>query len=254
MPRGLQNAINRTHTIAEVDTPLLSSVFGLDAVSLMPWPEATNHAIDESFENEDDNQHLWALLINSNFKREPTDIKYYNNIAMSDMACVYTTLRHYGYPKDHIIAVGINEVLAFNDQDLDHSGDNDYFIDAVTKDDIRNILEDFSGASGNNLNFSNLRKLTPEDQLFIYSVGAGYNNGIGSYFNLHSNYETQYNSATSIYDAELVDWVRGIECSEMTLMTQNPRSGGFVEKFISDIYENENDCMCKKPYCTIGNK
>ncbi len=216
-----------------------------------------------------DTSHKWAVLI-SGCGTEPR--------FWFDLSSVYTVLADvYGYqeaPGDYLlngfegrrVIVTAPEDLksrflpysyqhigssALNETDPDGIGDffnwDDYDeITSHSKQNIHNIFKCFAGDEQCLQNYSEqgLKKLTEEDQLFIYITGHGFTeqgDDARSYF--YAQEGSNYFNNPKIFDDTLVSWLRNIKCSQMTLVMQNCYSGRFIEKFMDDI--NNPDCLCK---------
>lgn len=129
--------------------------------------------------------------------------------------------------------------------DFINNDPNDY--DDITKhskENIHNIFECFAtGAHSEEyrrLGYE-LRELTEEDELFIYITGHGSMEDDNCYFSIQNSAKDV--TYEKIFDEELTEWLRGIKCSQITLVMQNCNSGGFIEKFLDD--RNNEDCQCK---------
>lgn len=113
-----------------------------------------------------------------------------------------------------------------------------------SKENIHNIFECFAtGAHSEEyrrLGYE-LRELTEEDELFIYITGHGSNEGGNCCFSIQNSAKDV--TYEKIFDEELTEWLRGIKCSQITLVMQNCNSGGFIDKFLDDI--NNENCRCK---------
>lgn len=252
------NADNCSYSIVESDMPLTSFQVGLDVVSLMPWPSSVNHLIDENYPIAATNEHLWAILICSDYKRSGACEVYDKRTIMSDLSCVYTTLTNvYGFKeqdelaKRHIFVITPDDFqYEISDYDLNHSGgfcdNNDFGEDFFYDKDNQNLeflheyFKIFAGESPSNESLG-LEELTEEDQLFIYFTGKS--NDPASEGSSYIEFTGKNHTALKLYDDVFASWLRGIKCSQISLMVQNPHSEGFVEKFLDDI--SNDDCRCK---------
>ncbi len=129
--------------------------------------------------------------------------------------------------------------------DFINNDPNDYDdIANHSKENIHNIFECFAtGAHSEEyrrLGYE-LRELTEEDELFIYITGHGSMEDDNCYFSIQNSAKDV--TYEKIFDEELTEWLRGIKCSQITLVMQNCNSGGFIEKFLDD--RNNEDCQCK---------
>ncbi len=217
-----------------------------------------------------DTEHKWAVLICGN----GSETRFW-----FDLASVYTVLANvYGYQeaqegeswngfvnrriiatapidiKTLFILDNNNTSSALNETNPDGVGDffnwsdvHEYAIHSYQN--IRNIFSCFAGDDYclQNYESEGLRKLTQEDQLFVYITGHGSTQRIGddttSFFYVQEGQGNNYYNCPKIYDDTLVSWLRDIDCSQITLVMQNCYSGGFIEKFLDDI--SNPDCLCK---------
>lgn len=217
----------------------------------------------------DNSDHLWAVLICGNdeiSRYEDQYPKYW-----FDLSSVYTVLADvFGYQENtdesfqnrRIIVMAPQSVrMQYGVPDLNgnetylnnspwYSSENcgDFFFNDDmsqltfhTKANIKNVFDCFAGTSQHQEEYANfgLRKLTEEDQLFIFITGHGNKEGENSVFYVNESQRIK----PKIRDDEFVEWLKGIDCSQMTLFMESCYSGGFIDKFMDDI--SENDCICK---------
>ena len=202
-----------------------------------------------------DTSHKWAVLICGN----GCETRFW-----FDLSSVYTVLTNvYGYQEGSVWDGFVNRrVIAMapdlirdkykedlfssdlngNGHEANADGTGDFFnwfddqFTSYTKDNLHNIFRCFAGDENclqlyAEEGLEDLRTLTEEDQLFIYITGHGKQDQFGCYFPV-----TEHNGGTQkVYDYELVDWLKDIKCSQMTLVMQNCHSGGFIEEFMDDV-------------------
>lgn len=194
--------------------------------------------------------HQWAVLICS-----------YANMNTArfwgDLSCVYTTLTDcYGFIENtnsiyqaqpyfnHIIVFAPEDVIDSGPVDLNNSGgnsDNDY----ITRNSVylnngyllynkSSIEAVFDNLAGNSTSLSDYgyRALDSLDKLFVYVTGHGHTSNNHSYIYTGAN--------ETIYDYELADMVKDIDCSQMTFLLQSCFCGGFV-----DDLSNITNAKCK---------
>ena len=228
---------------------------------------------ERTIQHHDDNsEHLWAVLICGNDNVVATSKMDEYPHYWFDLSCVYTVLTDvFGYQENiddtfqnrRVIVTAPNSVRTqYNVPDLngnetylnndlgypnDYGGDFFFSDDqngftSHTKANIKNVFECFAGISPHQTAYNSfgLRKLTKEDQLFVFITGHGHKeNDERNYFFV--NEDTR--NMPKVFDDELVGWLKRIECSQMTLFMENCYSGSFIEKFMDDIAED--DCACK---------
>ena len=252
------DALTGNHSLFMTDIPLETFWLNLEKVSLMDWPPSNHHDLEENPRQYNENDHLWAILIVSDYSRsgggETQDLR----TMMSDLSCVYTALNRYGFKEEkseeepsHIIVVVPSDFEMNNcDPDLNHSGgfydsDDIHLYYTFDHQNLEFLHEYFSNLSGESNTLTDIRKLTEEDQLFIYFTGNGVDNPCSDRSAIQFKGENSQgnNIKLALYDDVFTEWLRNIECSQMTLMVQNPHGGGFAERFLEDI-SNPN-CMCK---------
>ena len=252
------------HIMVSANMPPLSD--NLVALSLRPRSNPNPRPIlfDTTFVRNcksTDTSHKWAVLICG--CGEETRFWF-------DLSSVYTVLTNvYGYQEAsenmdfstrRVIATAPNSIKkkfitysdhlssALNDTDPDGIGDFFNWYDDIytrhSKQNIHNIFKCFAGDVQCLQNYSDqgLQELTEEDQLFIYITGHGFKDATASYFYAQEQ-GNDYNNCPKIYADTLVSWLRGIRCSQMTLVMQNCYSGDFIEKFLNDI--SDPNCHCK---------
>ena len=194
------------------------------------------------------NDHQWAVLICSYADQNVERF-------WGDLSCVYTTLKsRYGFIENenpnnqsyfnHIIVFAPQNVIGNKPLDLNNSGgcsNNDFITEHLLyadnkvicydKESIQIVFDNLSGRS-NSLNNYGYRALDSLDKLFVYVTGHGHTTGSNSYINLEEN--------ETLYDYELSDMVKNIDCSQMTFLLQSCYSGGFV-----DDLSNITNVKCK---------
>lgn len=271
------NALNN-YTIIDAENPPVCD--SLTPLSLCPRANpmvSTTYEFDTVFERalqhcSCDPEHLWAVLICGDDEVTATRPDQYPQYWF-DLSCVYTVLANvFGYQENiddtyqnrRIIVMAPTTVRTqytvpdLNGNDTYHNNfvffedgnGGDFFnsyngngLTSHTKENIENIFRCLAGRCQYQHEYESLglRKLTKEDQLFVFITGHGYhgNNGKSFFF---VNEGDNYNKP-KIYDDDLVGWLKNIECSQMTLFMENCFSGGFIEKFLQDIFYD--DCLCK---------
>lgn len=271
--------VNANGSHSMVDAEMAPEEEHLSAISLMQRPVSTpNYTIPENAHGNSfelgDMSHKWAVLICGNHhgngehgrfwfdlssvytvlanvyhyqEPAPDELFDYTNRrifvtapeSISKMFCIEseyyssqlnttsTPFSESTYPGDFINRRGHDEDL------LNHS-----------KGNIENLFQCFVDedlcAEYNEFGYG-FRPLTEDDELFIYITGHGGKDGGGCYFTVKNT--TNGTTYEKIYDYELVEWLRGIECSQITLVMQNCNSGGFIDEFLGDI--NNENCRCK---------
>ena len=218
-----------------------------------------------------DSDHLWAVLICGDDEVTLSKDQDHYPHYWFDLSCVYTVLANvFGYHENtdetfqnrRIVVMAPQSVrtqyetcdLNGNDTYLNNNlsiqedkggdfffSDDDFNYTHHKKENIKNIFDCFAGVSQHQQNYESfgLRKLDERDQLFIFVTGHGHSSGEDSYFYVNEG----NNNKPTIFDNELISWLTGIQCSQMTLFMENCYSGGFIDKFIEDI-SNPN-CLCK---------
>lgn len=188
------------------------------------------------------NEHQWAVLICSH-------ASYNIERFWGDLSCVYTTLTNrYGYIENetndvlsyfnHIIVFAPDGVINNKPLDLNNSGgnsDNDFITENMVyagdkeisydKESIQIVFDNLAGRD-NSLQDYGYRALDSLDKLFVYVTGHGHTTGDNSYIYIASD--------ETIYDYELADMVKNINCSQMTFLLQSCYCGGFVDE-LSDV-------------------
>lgn len=267
------NASNN-YTIMDAEMPPYND--SLVAISRCPrlGPFTTSPIYDSlctriSQPSNNDSEHLWAVLIcgDDEIPREPDQYPKY----WFDLSCVYTVLADFfGYQENidesfrnrRIIVMApqsvrnqydvpdLNGNETYLNNNLWYSQDNGgdfFFSDDLseltfhTKSNIKNVFDCFAGTSPYQEEYASfgLRKLTEKDQLFIFITGHGRREGENSVFYVNESARIK----PKIRDDEFVEWLRSIECSQMALFMENCYSGGFIDRFMDDI--SEDDCLCK---------
>jgi hypothetical protein len=263
------------YTIIDAEMPPQCNY--LVPVSLLPRvnPAPMTFAVDTTaprIVQHDNSNHLWAVLIcgdecESHFRDDCLIPEYW-----FDLSSVYTVLTNkfgyqeasttYGDPSDRRIIVSAPTALKnrYTFQQYDLNGNNSYnsntgvavgdFFDynettetKHSKATIDSIFKCFAGDEHclQVYHDQGLVELTEEDQLFIFVTGIGRrDDGLNkSYFTVHDMGQDR----ERIYDDEFASLLRGIKCSQMTLVMANNYSGGFVDEFMNDI--SHPDCQCK---------
>ena len=258
--------MNCEYTLYCSDMPPING--SLPPLSLMNRPNLSLDPIMIDTTNnrvtiEGDHDHLWAVLICGDDVGNGNEQRFW-----FDLSCVYTVLTDkYGFleaeydevltPR-HIIVSAPQDLVSLYQKENAECGDlngndsyvGDFFnyhnesITQHTKDNLEDVFGCFSGDNDCITKYAHygLRKLNENDQLFIYITGHGKqdNHDGRCYFPINTQDKSDNQR---IYDDELVEMLRGIKCSQMTLMMQTCHSGGFVEKFLDDI--SNPDCLCK---------
>lgn len=194
----------------------------------------------------DENQ--WAVLICGNAVNEHEQ--------WGNLSCIYTTLvRKLGFIEDqgelhyfnHIIVLAPNGVCQIG-RDLNNSGGesaNDFYasiylspddLNEYDKDLIKTVFDNLSGKD-TSLNENGYRALNKSDKLFVYLTGDAGRTSENSY--LHIDDDNSYTDVR-LYDYELAEWTKDIDCSQMTFLVQSSYSGGFI-----DDLSNVTNVKCK---------
>ena len=254
------------HVIVSADMPPVCD--NLDSLSMCPRSNPTSSlpfAFDPTFTREipsnNDPNHLWAVLIcGTECEREMDHLPDY----WFDLSCVYTVLTDvFGYQESdatgfnsHVIVTAptgirnrylhhyLQETSFLNGSPSmygDFFNSSEYNQTDHSKNNIHNIFKCFAGDEQTLHDYSDLglRKLTEEDQLFIFVTGHGNRKNGRSGFYVHQD-NGQYEW---INDETFVGWLQGIRCSQMTLLMEPCFSGGFIDEFLNDV-SNPN-CLCK---------
>ena len=269
--------VNANGSHSMVDAEMAPEEENLSAISLMQRPVCTpNYTIPEnahgnSFES-GDMSHKWAVLIcgNANSSDDLELERFWFDL--SSVYTVLTNVYHYQEPvPDELVdftnrrifvtaPVSISKMFCIENEyyssqlnttsipfsESTYPGDfinrtgHDEDLLNHSKENIENLFRCFVDrnlcAEYNESGYG-FRPLTEDDELFIYITGHGSSDGDNCYFSI------QGNSDNKISDEELIGWLRGIECSQITLVMQNCNSGGFIDKFLNDI--NNENCRCK---------
>ena len=167
-----------------------------------------------------------------------------------NLSCIYTALvNEYGFIEDqgellyfnHIIVLAPNGVCQIG-RDLNNSGGesaNDFYAsfylspdgpNEYSKDLIKTVFDNLSGRDVS-LYENGYRALNQSDKLFVYMTGNAGRANENTYLEIENN-----NNYTDVrlYDYELAEWTKDIECSQMTFLVQSSYSGGFIDD-LSDI-------------------
>lgn len=260
-----------------IDAEMPPQCNNMAPVSLLPRvnPAPMVYAVDTTaprIVQHDNSNHMWAVLIcgdecESYYRDECLIPKYW-----FDLSSVYTVLTNkfgyqeasttFGDPSDRRIIVSAPTALKnrYTFQQYDLNGNDSYnsntgvkvgdFFDynetTETKHSKATIDSIFKCFAGDELclqvyHNQGLVELTEEDQLFIFVTGVGRRDESRnkSYFTVHDMGQDR----GRIYDDEFASLLRGIKCSQMTLVTASNYSGGFVDEFMNDI--SHPDCQCK---------
>ncbi|MCQ2309072.1 MAG: T9SS type A sorting domain-containing protein [Bacteroidales bacterium] len=196
--------------------------------------EIENIISDSIYNKAEADSTLYAVLINGCSDR----YRFWG-----DLSNVYNTLVNiYGFPKDHIYVhsrgfTSIHEYPTLNIQ-------NPYSLDAdsdseINYPDTKNaILGTFNEMAGITDTIYEIPKLTNNDRLFIFVTDHGDTcSGKSLVYLGFSEYGGSYET---MYDYEFADWIRPIECGQMTILMQQCYSGGFID----DISDTTN-VKCK---------
>lgn len=221
------------------------------------WPY-NNYTIPEKAEP---NGNLYAVLIGGTPGGHNPIKTWYN------LSCIYTALvNNYGFMEatedqpTHIFVLAedgprnfvYNNVGEGNypyGYDLNHdTGLNSFgfpeddFIDPdileYSKNGIEIIFKNLSGTQSQSENITFIPQLTENDQLFVCLCGHGsLDNGM-SYFRVFG--ENHSTPGKRLYDWELAQWTRNINCSQITFMIDCCYSGGFIDEL-----KNDHEALCK---------
>jgi hypothetical protein len=239
-------------------------------LSLSLKPRSIPHSKPVAFGNDKpsdpvhgDHDHQWAVLICGEHEGNGNEQRFW-----FDLSCVYTVLTEkYGFleataeeeiNRRHIIVTAPHGIATYyglpNSIYGDLNGNDSYVCDffssdeeSITQHNRENIEDIFGCFAGDNDCVQKyaqygLRELNAKDQLFIYITGHGRQDSHDGRCYIPINTQDKSDNQR-IYDDELVEMLRGIKCSQMTIMMQTCHAGGFVDKFIDDI--SRNDCLCK---------
>ncbi len=271
--------VNANGSHSMVDAEMAPEEEHLSAISLMQRPVSTpNYTIPEnahgnSFES-GDMSHKWAVLICGNHHGNGEHGRFWFDL--SSVYTVLTNVYHYqepapdelfDYTNRRIFVTAPESIskmfcieseyyssqlnttsIPFSEStypgDFINRGGHDEDLLNHSKGNIENLFQCFADedlcAEYNEFGYG-FRPLTEDDELFIYITGHGGKDGGGCYFTVKNT--TNGTTYEKIYDYELVEWLRGIECSQITLVMQNCNSGGFIDEFLGDI--NNENCRCK---------
>lgn len=219
-----------------------------------PLQAVSNNLILADQAEPDKNQ--WAVLICGN---AINDYEQWGNLS-----CIYTALvNEYGFIEDqgellyfnHIIVLAPNGVCQIG-RDLNNSGGesaNDFYAsfylspdgpNEYSKDLIKTVFDNLSGRDVS-LYENGYRALNQSDKLFVYMTGNAGRANENTYLEIENN-----NNYTDVrlYDYELAEWTKDIECSQMTFLVQSSYSGGFI-----DDLSNVSDVKCKNRVIQTSN-
>lgn len=205
-----------------------------------------------------DADHQWAVLICGNQVGNGAEHRFW-----FDLSSVYSALANvWGYQESEIfdfqnrriVVLAPSQIRDEYKDDFDYNttadlnGNNSYngdffycedYLTLHTKENIHNVFKCFAGDAQCVAEYQQygLRELTEEDHLFVFMTGHGHRDkSLGaSYFEVN---EDIGNDTPRVYDFEFTEWLREIDCGQMTLMSQICYAGGFVEAFMTDIYNS----------------
>ncbi|MBL7149502.1 MAG: hypothetical protein ISS80_05465 [Candidatus Cloacimonetes bacterium] len=167
-----------------------------------------------------ENSNLHAVIIGGdevgvNMSWWYDDISFWNGVSG-----MYCTLLKYGYNRDNIIVHYAEGAGPDGIQDLDDPDDPTDDIDFwASKDTIMTT-------------FANLQTiLTPEDMLFVYLNDHGSYDENGHFLYLPGDDIP----ANRLYDHELAEYTRNINCSQMIFIIDCCFSGGFIDNLNDSI-------------------
>jgi len=198
-----------------------------ELISSPPDPETTSTQITPPLNSptqRTDNSHLYAVIIGGDLLNDPTqwddDESFWN-----DTSGIYCTLLNYGYTRDNIIVHYAEGEGPDGNQDLDdpneYTDDIDYWAD---KDTIFTTFDDLQTI------------LTPQDMLFIYLNDHGYHLGDVAYLCLPGRDVP----SNRLYDYELAELTRNIDCSQIIFRIDCCYSGGFINDLDDPIASCQN--------------
>jgi len=202
------------------------------------------------------NPNLYAVLISGKINNNPNINDTIDKYRFSnDVAVVYNTLIDvYGYKKENIFVhfyIGSGTNPDYDDmEDFDgypYSNDIDY---PAYKERIE---ETFLNMSGEMNTDTNVPVLKPGDQLLVYVTNHG-DGGYGTDISSISLPDPQNNNLTiPLYDFELEESLKGINCSQMIFLMQQCYSGGFIADLMN-VYDNGTKCKNRLIYtdCDIN--
>ena len=167
--------------------------------------------------NRPENSHLYAVIIGGD-ELGPEMGWDDDECFWNDVSGVYCTLLKYGYTKENIIVhyaegTGPEGIEDLDEPFEDPSDDIDYWAD---KDTIITTFEYLE------------QQLTPNDMLFVYLNDHGNqvnNQNTISYLYLPGENIDQ----NRLYDYDLSEYVRNINCSQMIFLIDSCYSGGFID-------------------------
>lgn len=204
-----------------------------------------------------DGEHQWAVLICGNEIGDGDVQRFW-----FDLSSVYTVLANVcGYQESEVFDFQNRRIIVLapwqirdmykdeffynttSDLNGNESYNGDFFycddnegLTLHTKENIHNVFKCFAGDAQCEADYRQfgLRKLTEDDQLFIFMTGHGHReeSNDASYFIVN---EDAGGEKPSVYDFEFAEWLRDINCGQMVLVSQICYAGGFVEKFMSEI-------------------
>lgn len=161
----------------------------------------------------------------------------------ADMSNVYNTLVNiYGFPKNHIYvhSRGFNNIHEAPTLNINHPYSLDENPDSeINFSDEKEIIHStFNELAGITDTIADIPRLSQKDKLFIFVTDHGNTFNGNSYINI--SYHEGGDQTFKLFDYEFADWLRPINCGQMTILMQQCYSGGFVD----DLMDMTN-VMCK---------
>ena len=146
----------------------------------------------------------------------------------NDASAIYCALINtYGYTKENIF---VHAVTSYDmDGDDDEYNDFDYF---ASKDAIEHTFNELAGETNTS---TEIPKLEPSDQLFIFVTShGGMDDDENSYIILPDN------DPDELFDYDMADYLENAECSQIIGVFAICEAGGFYNKL-----QDCNDALCK---------
>lgn len=173
-----------------------------------------------------DNPNLYAIIIGGDKIGEMLAGWFDDECFWNNESKVFTLLTNYGYAKDNIRVHYSLGSGPYND-DLDGPPQSDDIYGQANKESIESSFQDFENL------------LTPQDQLFVFldNHGMKTDNPYESFLYLPIP-DTLIQSFDpenfKLYDYELVEYTRNIDCSHIVYLINCCYSGGFIDNIVDD--------------------
>jgi len=145
----------------------------------------------------------------------------------NDASAIYCTLINtYGYTKENIF---VHAVTSYDMDGDDYPNDFDYF---ASKNAIEHTFKELEGETNSS---SEIPKLKPSDQLFIFVTShGGMDDDENSYIILPDN------NPDELFDYNLSEYLKNTECSQIIGVFAICEAGGFYNKL-----QDCDDALCK---------